>query len=76
MMRQTDRKIKDFVLELQKHSAICNLGDQLETRLGERLVTGINITNSGGKLIQEQKGSSQSTKTACINNGTVDELDF
>lgn len=47
MIRQNDRNIKDFTLELQKQAATCNSGGLLDTQLVGRLTAGMNILNLG-----------------------------
>ncbi|VDP24407.1 unnamed protein product [Schistosoma mattheei] len=75
MVRQNDRKVREFILELQKEAAKCNFGDQLHVQLRDRLIAGINIPGVERELLRMSNCSFQDARTACINYEAVNELD-
>ncbi|VDO95302.1 unnamed protein product [Schistosoma mattheei] len=76
MIRQSDQKVREFILELQKQAAKYNFGDQLHVQLRDRLIAGLNIPDLERELLRMPNCSFQDARTACINHEAVNELDI
>jgi len=71
--RQTEEKLKDFLLRLQHQAAKCNFGAQLEIQLRDRVVAGVCLPKVERKLLAEQKLTFQRVKEILENYDNVNE---
>ncbi|VDP78617.1 unnamed protein product [Schistosoma curassoni] len=76
MVRRNDQKVREFIRELQKRVSKCSFGDQLHVQLRDRLIAGINIPGLERELLRIPNCSFQDSRTACINDEAVNELDI